>query len=146
MSTVSDFAKCTQCGFEFGNYEFNCRTNEEDFVCRRCGYTESLAWIIDEDGNRIGWEREIFDGHGAIWVAPRDGGISSFCGLHSVKDVEQAAQRLRASIAAGEFDAEASYVTRWNTDAKRVEVVAGKWVELPEEADLESCRRGAKGR
>jgi hypothetical protein len=32
----------------------------------------------------------------------------------------------RRSVAKGELDAEYSYVTRWDADAKRAEVVAGK--------------------
>ena len=36
---------------------------------------------------------------------------------------------MRDSIAKGEPDGESSYVTRWDAEAKRTEVVAGTWLE-----------------
>src|SRR6267143_3972785 len=54
MATVMDHKNCKQCGFEFGHEEFNCRTDEWNFDCRRCGYGESLKWIAAQDGSRVG--------------------------------------------------------------------------------------------
>jgi hypothetical protein len=36
---------------------------------------------------------------------------------------------MKESIAKGELDAEHSYVTIWDADAERVEVIAGRWTE-----------------
>ena len=51
MSKMLDHAKCEQCGYELGDYEFNCHTSEWEFGCRRCGYCEFLEWITDDEGN-----------------------------------------------------------------------------------------------
>jgi hypothetical protein len=121
--------KCKQCGYEFGDFELDCHTNEWNFDCRRCGHGESLDWIAAEDGNRIGWKHETLDGYGAVWATRPGNGVSIFHGLRSAQEVEEAAQKMRESIAKGELDGESSYVTRWDAEAKRTEVVAGTWLE-----------------
>jgi hypothetical protein len=129
MATMMSEEKCKQCGYEFGDFELNGRTNEWNFDCRRCGYGESSDWIAAEDGTRVGWKHETLDGHGAVWATRPGNGVSVFHGLRSSREVEEAANKMRESIANGELDGESSYVTRWDADAKRIEVVAGKWVE-----------------
>ena len=129
MATVMSEEKCKQCGYEFGDFELNCGTNEWNFDCRRCGYGESSDWIAAEDGTRIGWKHETLDGYGAVWATRPGNGVSVFHGLRSAQEVEDAAQKMRESIAKEELDGESSYVTRWDAEAKRTEVVAGKWVE-----------------
>jgi len=126
MSIVSDSGKCVQCGYKWGDHDFDCGTSEWEFGCRRCGYCESLSWITDDEGNCVGWRHDTLDGYGAVWATRPDHGGSTFYGLRSARDVERAAQKMRDSIAKGELDGESSYVTRWNADAKRVEVVAGR--------------------
>jgi hypothetical protein len=133
MSTMMSHKTCRQCNFEFGVYELNCRTSEWEFDCRRCGYRESQEWIAAENGSRIGWRHETLGGHGALWATRPGVGVSTFYGLHSAHEVEEAAQKMRNSIAKGELDAESSYVTRWNAETKCAEVVAGKWHESPKE-------------
>jgi hypothetical protein len=133
MATVLDYAKCKQCDYECGDYEINCRTDEWDFNCRRCGYSESREWIATEDGSRIGWRHETLDGHGALWATRPGVGVSTFYSLRSAREVDEAARQLQDGIAKGELDGNSSYVTRWNADAKRVEVVAGKWLPLADE-------------
>jgi hypothetical protein len=66
--------------------------------------------------------------------------VSTFYGLHSAREVEEAGQKMRDSIAKGELNAESSYVTRWNAETKCVEVVAGKFTEASEE-EQEAWRR-----
>jgi hypothetical protein len=129
MATMMSEEKCKQCGYEFGDFELNGRTNEWNFDCRRCGYGESVDCIADDDGTRIGWKHETLDGHGAVWATRPGKGMATYCGLRSVLEVENAAQKMRDSIAKGELDGDSSYVTRWDEEAKRVEVVAGKWLE-----------------
>ena len=129
MSTATDYKKCKQCGYEFGVHEFNCRTCEWEFDCMRCGYKESQAWIIGEDGTRIGWKHEILEGHGAVWVTGPGIGISTAFGLRSAQEVEESAEKMRASIANGEVDPGSSYVTPWDPQSKRTELVAGTWCQ-----------------
>ena len=133
MTTMMSEEKCKQCGYQFGDFELNCHTNEFNFDCRRCGYGESSDWIAAADGTRIGWKHETLDGYGAVWATRPDKGMSLFHGLRSAQEVEEAGQTMRESIAKGELDGESSYVTRWDAATKRADVVAGKWVDLRDE-------------
>jgi len=45
MSTVGQEAVCQRCGYEHGYHEFQTRTSEEYFMCRRCGH--QVQYIID---------------------------------------------------------------------------------------------------
>jgi hypothetical protein len=129
MSTVTDYDKCEQCGYNFGVYDFDCRTNERVFHCMRCGYSQSSEWITAEDGTRIGWQRKTLEGHGAVWATRPGTGISTFHGLHSAKEVEIASQKMRTAIANGELNLYSSYVTKWNPKLKRAELEAGSWCQ-----------------
>jgi predicted nucleic-acid-binding Zn-ribbon protein len=51
MSEVLEREKCKQCGYVFGDLDFDCRTSEWEFSCRRCGYVEFLDMIADGEGN-----------------------------------------------------------------------------------------------
>ena len=45
MSTVGQETECLRCGYEQGYHEFQTRTGEEYFMCRRCGH--QVHYIID---------------------------------------------------------------------------------------------------
>ncbi len=130
LDTMPYEIRLLQCGCEGGDSDSNWRTGEREFDCRRCGYGESLAWITDEEGNRIGWRRDILYGCGAVRAADQVSGITQCFGLRSVQKAHDLAQRMRDDIANGKLDGEKSYVTRWNEETKQAEVIAGKWTEV----------------
>ena len=72
---------------------------------------------------------EVLDGHGAVWVTPREHGISTSFGLRSTQEVEDEVQKMWTAIANGDVNAWSSYVTRWNHELKRAELVAGTWCQ-----------------
>jgi len=45
MATVSQETECQRCGYEHGYHEFQTRTGEEYFMCRRCGH--QVQYVID---------------------------------------------------------------------------------------------------
>lgn len=45
MSTVGQEAVCQRCGYEHGYHEFQTRTSEEYFMCRRCGH--QVQYVIE---------------------------------------------------------------------------------------------------
>ena len=45
MGTVSQEQECQRCGYEHGYHEFQTRTGEEYFMCRRCGH--QVQYVID---------------------------------------------------------------------------------------------------
>jgi len=52
MSTVSQDQECQRCGYEHGYHEFQTRTMEEYFMCRRCGH--QVRYVIDN------WDTQKF--------------------------------------------------------------------------------------
>jgi len=68
MSTVGQETECQRCGYEHGYHEFQTKTGEQYFMCRRCGH--QVQYIIDnwEDSkyksgkkkgqNRKTWKRK----------------------------------------------------------------------------------------
>ena len=94
-------ARLAKCGFEAGVNDLDCCTGEWEFDCRRCGHSESVAWVTAEDGTRIGWKNEILDGHGAVWATRPGVGVSTFYSLRSAREVDEAARQLQDGIAKG---------------------------------------------
>src|ERR1019366_6294810 len=138
MSVVQKFVTCPQCGYEQADYIYDCRTSEDDTMCRRCGYRERWDAKCDEDGNCCGWKHEINTGAGALWY--RDTGQGIFCGdfLNTGKEVLEAEQWLREALDKGQIDPDGSYLTRWNRETKQVEFAIGKFYERPESDGGES--------
>jgi hypothetical protein len=125
MSTVSDLVKCPQCGYEEADYEFNCRTREEETLCNRCGYRESLEAKNHTDGQLLGWKHEICNGFGALWYRSRDG-IGFACHtLHTAIELAEAERWLKQQLEAGTVDEHTARLTRWNGEARTVELVLG---------------------
>ena len=63
MGTVSQEQECQRCGYEHGYHEFQTRTGEEYFMCRRCGH--QVQYVIDnredskyKSGKKKGQERK----------------------------------------------------------------------------------------
>ena len=139
MSSITDYKKCKQCGYELGVFDLDCHTGEWQFDCVRCGYKESQEWVTAEDKTRIGWKHQTLDGHGAVWATAPRAGVSTFYGLRSTRAVDEAAQKMRAAIAHRELDARSSYVNRWNPKLKRAELVAGTWCQDGEVFDDQPC-------
>lgn len=128
MSSVSEDWKCKRCGFDFGCRNYDCRTGEWEFDCCRCGFQEYLEAIVNEDGDPIGWRRELIRAFGAEFITPTGVGASRFCGLRSAAEIERAALAVSEGISSGTL-APKSYVTQWDDDTKTIHVIAGKWTE-----------------
>ena len=45
MSLINQETECQRCGYEHGYHEFSTKTNEQYFMCRRCGH--QVMYIID---------------------------------------------------------------------------------------------------
>ena len=45
MGTVSQETECQRCSYEHGYHEFQTKTGEEYFMCRRCGH--QVRYVID---------------------------------------------------------------------------------------------------
>jgi hypothetical protein len=130
VSSISENSQCERCAFELGVKNFDCCTGEWEFDCCRCGFQEYLEVVVNEDGERIGWRRELIRAYGAQSVVPMGIGITRLCALRSAKELKEAALRVRQRISESVL-AQESYVTQWDDDTKTVRVLAGKWNEPP---------------
>ncbi len=126
MSHALDVEKCVQCGYKFGDSDLNCRTGEWWFVCRRCGYSESMDLKPGKTGKAKGdWKHKVRKCGGAAWVTPVGTSISQLYCLGSIQEAEKIAQKVRNGILKCKLKAKRSYVTKWNPTSKQVEVIAG---------------------
>lgn len=120
--------KCTQCGYDEAETEFNCRTSEESVQCRKCGYCESTdaKW---EGENLVGYTHQVTQGAGALFFR-RKGAIwyTSYF-LATQQEVTDAEKWLREKLACGEVRHSSAYVSRWNEEANAVEFLVGRFFE-----------------
>jgi hypothetical protein len=54
MTSVSDYAKCKQCGFESAYYDLDCDSGEWEVQCGCCGYYAAAKRHVDGDG-KVTW-------------------------------------------------------------------------------------------
>jgi hypothetical protein len=124
MSSISDYVKCKQCGFESAYYDLNCRSSEWDVSCGKCGYYAAAERHEDSDG-KITWTYPEEQGFGVLFYH----GVNDlpYCHhpLHSKESVEDAEKWLREQVASGEVETDCSYLSRWNPETMTVEFVIG---------------------
>jgi hypothetical protein len=95
--------------------------------CWRCGYQEEVDQKYDEAGRTCGWKHEISSNAGVLFYRIPDEGIVRACcqPLPTKKALLDAEQWLREAIDKGEVDRDGCYLTRWNREARQVEVIIG---------------------
>lgn len=129
MTSVSTTTDCPQCGFDEAEHDFDCRTNEKETVCWRCGYYES--WTIErgEEGNGCGWTHVVDPGFGVLYYGAARPGECSLRALHSSQELVDAEQWLRERSAKTDTKLKDAYLTRWNTETAQVELIIGEFCE-----------------
>jgi|SRR5579872_4156132 len=132
MSSVQDQIECKQCHYPEADYTYYCRVAEDSTVCRRCGYHESWTAKRDQEGVPCGWIHEIDQGFGALSYGWKDGGGFTTSCLQSAQQLAEAERWLRERLAKGEGGPQNYYLTRWNKETKKVELVIGEFEESPE--------------
>lgn len=126
MATVQSFVKCPQCGNAEADHLYNSRTGEEDSFCTRCGYHETWRGKYDDGGDRQGWSHEISEGIGALWYRFAGRGAFAYYSFATELEVADAKRWLREQVASGKVDADTAYVTHWNKETRRLEVLVGR--------------------
>jgi len=134
MASVLDAIQCPQCGFEEAFYEFYTRSGEEDVFCPLCGYRAWTRLVCDRatglpkrrrDGEWI-YRRYERPGYGAYCLAGRSGVSETGCFKKPV--TEETIQEFAAHVEryADQLHVEHCWMSRWNAEAGRVEVVFGQ--------------------
>lgn len=135
MSSVQDQIKCPQCKYPEADYVYYCRIGEDLTICRRCGYHESWTAKRSPEGIPCGWVHEIDEGFGALWYTLKGAAVFSSVCLRSAEGLAEAEAWLRERLAKDEVESKNSYLTRWNKESRKIEVVIGefnKWDEVCE--------------
>jgi hypothetical protein len=134
MSSVLDQIECPQCGYKQADYEYYCRVGDDVTKCRRCGYNESWTSKRDKEGKPSGWTHQIVRSFGALWYRSTDGsGFVSQC-FHSTQELADAESWLRERLAKGDVESQTSYLSRWNSESKQIELAIGQFYDWPETA------------
>jgi hypothetical protein len=122
MSTVLDQVTCPQCRNAEADFEF-CDYRETT-MCSRCGYWE--RWVPQYGGDKCcGWKHEIRHGAGTLWYRSTGGiAFTSHC-LNTKGQVRQAERWLREQQGIGKVEAGTAYLTRWNDETEKIELVVG---------------------
>ena len=131
MSHVLDPVECRQCVYKEADRDFDCQTSDYIITCRSCGYYESWTTKHDQAGNPYGWTHEIDRGCGVLCYRARGAKAYAIHCLGSAQELPKAERWLRRRLAKREVDRQNSYLTRWNNETKKVELVIGKFYEFP---------------
>jgi len=126
MTAVLDVVDCEQCnGRAF--YEFQTRTLTATVSCPRCGYREETHPIKNrrtKSGDLV-YRTNKRPGMGAYMLKRRNG-VSEIGALDRPL-THQAIARFKANLKHPESDADRSFLTRWNSKRRRVEMVVGRF-------------------
>jgi hypothetical protein len=127
MSCVLDQVQCEQCGNPEADYQFS--SYREVTTCNRCGYWE--RWDPQYDGRECcGWKHEICDGAGVLgYQLSGQPAFTSRC-LKTKAQVLRAERWLRKRLADRSVDRQTAYLTRWDKQGKRVELIIGSLQQL----------------
>jgi hypothetical protein len=99
-------------------------------TCLTCGYYESESLRTNADGVCCGSLRVIGKGFGVLRYRYLN---DNFYTTHFMKTTRQAldaARWLRRMLRCGAVDPETAYVTRWNDDLNRIEILVRNPVDL----------------
>jgi hypothetical protein len=122
-------ALCEQCGYGGAIAEMNPVTMQEYLFCPCCGWIQYDQIVRDERGHPI-----LKDGHtqnetvtepgfGAYWCVKKSGeGEMGRWGADPIYDLED----FKNTISKGPYDLNKCYLTRWNPETEKVEVLYGE--------------------
>jgi hypothetical protein len=67
MSSVLDQVECPQCKYQEADTEYNCRTGEQNTLCRQCGFQEEWRANYDDAGNFREFTHVVNHGAGSVF-------------------------------------------------------------------------------
>jgi hypothetical protein len=126
MTAVLEIVDCPQCDWR-AFYEFQTRTLSTSLFCPRCGYQEDSQPFKrrkTKEGDPI-YRTTRQQGKGAYRIK-RCNGVSEIGAVHCSL-TEQKIARFRKDLQHPGIDPAQSFLTRWNPQRQRVEMVVGKF-------------------
>jgi len=130
MSVVFEPNYCQQCRCHSANFKQDRHAGCYETACGHCGRRERHQSKYDEEGFYCGFAHEAWQGAGVLFF--RYTGEHSFHRhlLNTTRQVLDAEDWLRDSLNDGAVDPETAFLTRWDGEANRVEVLVGRRVDL----------------
>jgi hypothetical protein len=133
MSIVQSSVRCPQCEYAEAAKWIDRGDSTWNITCRRCGYYE----FERRDCNKVGqaqWTHRVFRGAGCKWFQPTDEIGFIVERQDTPADVVRAERWLLDQLEAGRVE-NTAYLTRWNDEAKQVEMVVGEFYLFQEEIE-----------
>jgi transcription elongation factor Elf1 len=135
MSQYTGPARCPQCGFEETRSNVDTRERSGTLICWMCGYVANYSSPRNADGEFI------CDSGGEVLTSiEKHKGFDVFvyaskecCASVSIM-TEDIANDVKAdlekALAEGELEESPLYVTRWNEESKKADVILGTFKEV----------------
>jgi hypothetical protein len=130
MSFVFEPNYCPQCRSHSSDFKLDRHVGSYDTACSRCGRRERHDPQFDDEGCPCGYVHTVWQGAGVITY--RRTGEHFLCRhlLNTTREVLDAGDWLRDALNDGAVDPEIAFLTRWDGEANRVEVLVGRRVDL----------------
>ena len=130
MGSVMDYVACPQCGGTmFTDYYY--KSCEEYWVCKRCGKHGKVELVRDDNGHviydekgKVQYTEEDVAGFGCAKFAIKNHGASLSCFKAPITEEDKKA--FMEALEDEEVDKEHSYLSSWNADTGRVEMIYGE--------------------
>ena len=141
MGSVMDYVECSQCGGAmFTDYYY--KSGEEYWICKRCGKHGKVELVRDEERNVIFDERgnpkyceEDVASFGCAKITIKGHGASLSCFNKPITEEDK--QAFFKMLEDEKVDKEQSYLSFWNAETGKVEMIYGQDPKLyGEDEDL----------
>jgi predicted nucleic-acid-binding Zn-ribbon protein len=143
MSRVLGDTKCRQCGYLEAYLDFDCRTDETEVNCPRCGYSETWEHVAHgqfKNGHIKKGVKTFYYSAGCLWAVQKSG-TTAWRSLDE-DELDRVAAQVRKDITNGTLSAE-SHVTKYDFQTKQVIALVGK---VPTERDVPHAETSCAGR
>lgn len=130
MGSVMDWIECPQCGGSmFTDYYY--KSSEEYWMCKRCGKHGKVELVRNENGEvifdangKVDYKTEDVDGFGCAKIAITGHGASFSCFNKPI--TEEAKKAFFEALEEENVDKEHSYLSFWNEETQKVEMLYGE--------------------
>lgn len=130
MGSVMDYVACPQCGGTmFTDYYY--KSGEEYWMCKRCGKHGKIEIIRDDEGNvvfdekgKLQYKEEDVKGYGCAKIAVTGHGASLSCLGSPITEDDK--KNFFELLEGDEVDKSQSYLSSWNDETQKVEMIYGE--------------------
>jgi hypothetical protein len=134
VSGVLDFIICKQCSYRFADCEYGTKDGSFWSLCSRCGhylrnrplYDEGTKEYVRDSGGHVVWENIDEKGVGALCYQAKTSRAFIVSGVEPDR-FDETKKLLEEALKQGKILPEPLYLSRWNDDTQRVELILGQF-------------------